>query len=74
MGWTRKVYHKPSCNAPSLHRLVGMLEAYFSNWDATVEYSCNNYTHPLENIYWKLKVHIFPKDVEKYAYLKDRGY
>ena len=47
MGWTRKVYHKPSCNTPSHHRLVGILEAYFSDWDATVEYSYTEYTHPL---------------------------
>jgi len=47
MGWTRKVYHKPSLNTPSHHQLVGMLEAYFSDWDATVEYSCTEYTHPL---------------------------
>ena len=74
IGWTRKVYHKASCNAPSHHRLVGMLENYFSDWDGVVEYSCIEYTHPLENTYWKSKVLIFPKDVEKDAYLKDRGY
>jgi len=51
-----------------------MLDPYFSDWDATVEYSCSEYTHPLEDTYWKSKVHIYPKDVEKDAYLKDRGY
>ena len=51
MGWTRKVYRKSSCIAPSHHRLVGMLETYFSNWDAAVEYSYIEYTHPLENTY-----------------------
>jgi len=50
------------------------LEAYFSHWDGAVEYSCIEYTHPLENTYWKSKVLIFTKDVEKDAYLKDRGY
>jgi len=51
-----------------------MLEAYFSDWDAIVDYSCTEYMHPLEITYLKSKVRIFPKDVEKDAYLKDKGY
>jgi hypothetical protein len=69
-----KVYHKPGCDTSSHHRLVGILIHYYADWNATVEYVCNEYTHPLEDTYWKSKVCIFPRDEEKEAYQLDRNY
>jgi hypothetical protein len=40
MGWITKIHHKPSCDTPSHHRLVGMLSAYFTDWDPAFEYVC----------------------------------
>jgi hypothetical protein len=74
MGWTVKVYHKPGCDTASHHRLVGILIHYYVDWNATVEYVCNEYTHPLEDTYWKTRVCIFPRDQEKEAYQLDRNY
>jgi hypothetical protein len=53
---------------------VGILIHYYANWNATVEYVCNKYTHPLEDTYWKFRVCIFPRDEEKEAYQLDRNY
>jgi hypothetical protein len=65
MGWTVKIYHKARGDAVSHHRLVGMLSAYFADWHPAVEYVCWEYTHPLEDTYWKARVSIFLKDEEK---------
>jgi hypothetical protein len=46
---------------------VGILIAYYAEWNATVEYVCNKYTHPLEDTYWKSRVCIFPRHEEKEA-------
>jgi hypothetical protein len=35
----------------SHRRLVGMLAAYFSDWNPAMEYVCWEYTHPLEDTY-----------------------
>jgi hypothetical protein len=51
MGWTVKIYHKSRGDSVSHRRLVGMLAAYFSNWNPAVEYVCWEYTHPLEDTY-----------------------
>jgi hypothetical protein len=48
-----KIYHKAGGDAVSHHQLVGMLSAYFANWHPAVEYICWEYTHPLEDTYWK---------------------
>jgi hypothetical protein len=55
MGWTVKIYHKNGGNAVSHLRLVGMLSAYFADWHPAVEYVCWEYTHPLEDTYWKAR-------------------
>jgi hypothetical protein len=39
-----------------------------------MEYVCNEYTHPLEDTYWKSRVCIFPRDEEKEANQLDRNY
>jgi hypothetical protein len=40
MGWITKVHHNSSCDTPSHHRLIGMLSAYFTDWDSVFEYVC----------------------------------
>jgi hypothetical protein len=72
MGWTVKIYHKTGGDSVSHRRLVGMLTAYFADWNPAVEYVCWEYTHPLEDTYWKSRASIFPRDEEKEAYQLDR--
>jgi hypothetical protein len=40
MGWTTRIHHKSSYDTPLHHRLVGMLSAYFMDWDPAFEYVC----------------------------------
>jgi hypothetical protein len=40
IGWTVKIYYKSGGDFVSHHRLVGMLAAYFSDWNPVVEYVC----------------------------------
>ena len=57
LRWTTKVWYKPGCQSSvSHHRLMGILETYYGDWDAAVEYVCNEHTHPLEDTYWKTRV------------------
>ena len=57
MGWTTKFYYKPRCESSiSHHRLKGILQTYYANWDVAMEYVCNEHTHPLEDTYWKTRV------------------
>ena len=52
LGWTTKVSYKPGCETfVSHHRLIGILQTYYGDWDAAVEYVCNKHTHPLEDTY-----------------------
>jgi hypothetical protein len=74
MGWTVKIYHKARGDSVSHHRLMRMLTAYFADWHPAVQYVCWEYTHPLEDTYWKVRASIFPKDEEKEAYQLDRMY
>jgi hypothetical protein len=74
MGWTVKIYHEARGNSVSHHRLVGILAAYFADWNPAVEYVCWEHTHPLEDTYWKSRASIFPRDEEKEAYQLDRMY
>jgi hypothetical protein len=67
-----RIYHKTGGDSVSHRRLVGMLAAYFADWNPAVEYVCWEYTHPLEDTYWKSRVSIFPRDEEKEAYQLDR--
>jgi hypothetical protein len=68
MGWTVKIYHKAGGDSVSHHRLVGILAAYFIDWNSAVEYVCWECTHPLEDTYWKIRASICPRDKEKGAY------
>ena len=57
LGWTIKVWYKPGCEfSVSHHRLMSLLQTYYSDWDAAVEYACEEHTHPLEDTYWKVRV------------------
>ena len=69
LGWTTKVWYKLGCESSiSHHRLVGILQTYYANWDAAVDYVYNEHTHPLEVTYWKTRVCISIKDEQKEAY------
>ena len=52
MGWTMKIYYKPGCESFISHRrLMGILQVYYADWDAAVEYVYNEHTYPLEDTY-----------------------
>jgi hypothetical protein len=72
MGWITKIHHKSSCDTPSHHRLVGMLSAYFTDWDLAFEYVYWEHKHQLKATYWKCNVHVFVKNEEMDTYLLDR--
>jgi len=75
MGWTTKFYYKPRCESSiSHHRLKGILQTYYADWEAAMEYVCDEHTHPLEDTYWKTRVCIYIRDEEKEAYLLDSNY
>jgi hypothetical protein len=74
MGWTVKIYHKTGGDSVSHYRLVGMLAAYFADWNPAVEYVCWEYTHPLEDTYWRSRASIFSRNKEKGAYQLDMMY
>ena len=68
MGWTTKVWYKPGCeSSASYHRLMGILQTYYDDWDAAVEYVYNEHMHPLDT-YWKTGVCISIRDEQKEAY------
>ena len=63
LGWTTKVWYKLGCESSvSQHRLKGILQTYYGDWDAAVEYICIECTHRLEDTYWKTRVCITIKD------------
>ena len=63
LGWTTKVWYKPRCESSiSHHRLMGILQTYYADWDAIVEYVYNERMHPLEDTYWKTRVCISIRD------------
>ena len=75
MGWTTKIWYKPGCETSiSHHRLMGILQTYYTDWGAAVEYVCNEHTHPLEDTYWKSRVCISIRDEQKEAYQLDSNY
>ena len=52
MGWTTKIWYKPRCESSiSHHRLMGILQTYYTDCDVAVEYVCEEHTHPLEDTY-----------------------
>ena len=75
MGWTTKVWYKSGCESSVLHhRLMGILQTYYADWDAAMEYVCEEQTHPLEDTYWKTRACISIRDEEKEAYQLDLNY
>ena len=75
LGWTTKVWYKLGCESSvSHHRLMSMLQTYYSDWDVAVEYVCEEHTHPLEDTYWKTRVCITIKDEQKGAHQLDSNY
>jgi len=66
MGWTTKIWYKPGCESSiSHHRLMGILQTYYADWDAAVEYVYEEHMHPLEDTYWKTRVCISIHDGER---------
>ena len=75
MGWTTKIWYKLGCESSiSHHRLMGILQTYYADWEAAVEYVCEGHTHPLEDTYWKTRACISIRDEEKEAYQLDASY
>ena len=70
-----KVWYKPGYETSvSHHRLMGILQTYYADWDAAMEYVCEEHTHPLEDTYWKTRACISLRDEEKEAYQLDASY
>ena len=68
MGWTTKIWYKSGCESSvSHHRLMEILHTYYTDQDVAMEYVCEEYTHPLEDTYWKTWVCISIKDKQKEA-------
>ena len=45
MGWTTKIWYKLGCESSILHhRVMGILQTYYGDWDAAVEYVCKEHT------------------------------
>ena len=53
---------------------MGILQTYYGDWDAAVEYVYNKHTRLLEDTYWKTRVCIFIKDEQKGTYQLDSNY
>ena len=69
MGWTTKIWYKLGCESSiSHHRPMGILQTYYADWDAVVEYVYEEHTHHLEDTYWKTRACISIRDEEKEAY------
>ena len=47
---------------------MGILQTYYADWDAAVEYVCEEHTHPLDDTYWKTRACISIRDEKKEAY------
>ena len=67
LEWTVKTYDKSGRDSSALHhRLLGILHTFYADWDTSVEYVCNEYTHPMEDTYWKSRVCLkMPRIYEK---------
>jgi hypothetical protein len=69
VGWTKEEYMKLGSNLSISHtRLMGLLQAYYSDKQTAVEYFCVENKHPQENSYWMTKVRISVWDVDKGGY------
>ena len=45
LGWTMMVWYKPGCESSvSHHRLMGILQTYYGDWDTAVEYVYTKHT------------------------------
>jgi len=57
VGWTKEKYTKLGNNVSESHtRLMGLLQAYYSDMETAVEYFYEENKHPLEDTYWKSRV------------------
>jgi hypothetical protein len=54
MGWTTRLHFMlPKADAFFHDVLTRMLDTYYYNWEATLEYCYKEYAHPLMNSYWE---------------------
>ena len=53
---------------------MSMLQTYYGDWDAAVEYVCKEHTHPLEGTYWRTRACISIRGEEKEAYQLDASH
>jgi hypothetical protein len=52
MGWTTKLHIMvPKADVFFHDMLIRTLDNYYYNWEATLEYCCKEYSHPLMNSY-----------------------
>jgi hypothetical protein len=57
MGWTTKLHIMlPKADAFFHDMLTRTLDTYYHDWEATLEYRCTEYIHPLMNSYWETEL------------------
>ena len=57
MGWTCKYYFKQASETAYYHTLLThMLDDYFTDLHASINYYCAEYQHPLEATFWKVEL------------------
>jgi hypothetical protein len=57
MGWTMKLHIMlPKADSFFHDVLTRMLDTYYYDWEATLEYRCKEYIHPLMNSYWETEL------------------
>jgi hypothetical protein len=63
MGWTT-MFHIKVSNADAFFHdvLTRMLDTYYYEWEATLEYHCKEYKHPLMNSYWETELWVKSMD------------
>ena len=57
MGWTCKYYFKQALETAYYHTLLThVLDDYYADLHASINYYCAEYQHPLEATFWKVEL------------------
>ena len=57
IGWKCKYYYKPAPETAYYHTLLThVLDDYYPNLHASINYHCAEYQHPLEATFWKVEL------------------
>jgi hypothetical protein len=57
IGWTMKLHIMVSKADAFFHDvLTRTLDTHYHEWEATLEYRCKEYSHPMMNSYWETKL------------------